>query len=169
MNDARRARKPAARKPKSARSVEIAKIHIGATDRHLIDGVDDSAYRDMLWSVARVRSAKDLDANGRRAVLDHLRAIGWVDSSPPRRGLVRAAGLPQVEKLRALWRALGDAGHLQKPGDDGLRAFVRKQSATYHPQRIGFDAPELLPAPVASKLIEHLKRWCQRTGTVLPE
>lgn len=160
-------RKPAARRPKSARSIQIAKIHIGATDRMLIDGVDDSAYRDMLWSVARVRSAKDLDDNGRRKVLDHLRALGWVDPSPPRRGQPRAFR-PQVAKIRALWRALGDAGELEKPGDDGLRAFVRKQSATYHPERVGYDAPELLPAPVASKLIEHLKRWCQRTGTILP-
>lgn len=151
---------------RSARSVEIAKIHIGATALQLIDGVDDSAYRDMLWGVARVRSAKDLDDAGRRRVLEHLRAQGWQDTSPPMRDLAKAAR-PQVEKLRALWRALGDAGHLDRPGDDGLRAFVRKQSATYLPGRVGCDAPELLPARVASRLIEHLKRWCQRTGVEL--
>jgi phage gp16-like protein len=51
---------------------ELAAIHIGAQQI----GMDDDSYRDMLWAVARVRSAKDLDEAGRRRVLDHLRACG---------------------------------------------------------------------------------------------
>lgn len=52
---------------------ELAKIHLGAKAL----GLDDDAYRDMLWTIARVRSAKDLDAAGRARVLDHLRACGF--------------------------------------------------------------------------------------------
>ena len=39
--------------------------------------MDDDAYRDVLWTVARVRSAADLDWSGRKRVLDHLKACGF--------------------------------------------------------------------------------------------
>jgi phage gp16-like protein len=55
------------------RQAELAKIHIAKKEL----GLDDDTYRDMLWTVARVRSAGDLDAGGRLAVLEHLRARGF--------------------------------------------------------------------------------------------
>ncbi|MEX2524474.1 MAG: regulatory protein GemA [Gammaproteobacteria bacterium] len=39
--------------------------------------MDDETYRDMLFTIARVRSAADLDAQGRQDVLRHLRACGF--------------------------------------------------------------------------------------------
>ena len=54
------------------RRAELAKIHIGA--KRLL--ADDEAYRDMLEAVAGVRSAAELDADGRRKVIDHLKACG---------------------------------------------------------------------------------------------
>lgn len=151
------------KKPKSGRNVELGKIHVAATQLHMIQPGDDSIYRDMLWSVARVRSAKDLDNTGRLRVLQHLKALGWVDPNPYVRRSAET-GRPQVQKIRELWHALGAAGELHSPGDDGLRAFVRHQSAPYHPDKVGYDAPELLPAAVAQRVIEHLKQWCRRKG-----
>ena len=55
------------------RKAELGKIHIAKQQL----GMDDETYRDMLFAVARVRSAADLDHAGRRAVLDHLKAIGF--------------------------------------------------------------------------------------------
>jgi len=163
-------RKPARRKAgqNAGRSIEIRKIHIGASALKLIQPGDDSSYRDMLFSVARVRSSKDLDAAGRDRVLAYLRAAGWKDTSPPapNRNGVRA-GKPQVKKLRALWAALGAAGELREPEESGLRSYVRKQSQPYHPDGVGYDAPELLPPKVAQRVIEHLKQWCRRAGVEL--
>lgn len=158
-----RARAPAKRSP-AGRNIELGKIHMAATFLGLIQLGDDSAYRDMLWSVARVRSAKDLDNAGREKVLQYLRNSGWVDSKP----FVRGQGpKPQVQLIRKLWAALGAAGHLDSPTEPALRAFVKKQSTPYHPQKIGYDAPELLPPRVAQRVIEHLKHWCRRTNTVI--
>ena len=42
--------------------------------------------------------------------------------------------------------------------------FVEHQSMAYHPDQTGYEHPKLLPPEVASKIIEHLKRWCQRAG-----
>lgn len=154
----------AARQPRrKGRNIELGKIHIAAAALGMIREGDDSVYRDMLWSVARVRSAGALDEGGRARVLDHLRACGWQDPSPPVRR--RRAATPQVAKIHHLWNALHDAGQLQDGSERALRAYVRHQSAPYHPQRVGYSAPELLPSPVAQRVIEHLKHWCRRTGT----
>jgi phage gp16-like protein len=54
------------------RKRELAAIHIARGQL----GMDEATYRDMLWAVARVRSAADLDWAGRKRVLDHLAGCG---------------------------------------------------------------------------------------------
>lgn len=91
---------------KDARRRELAAIHIGAGQLGMdtADKSEESDYRRMLWSVARVRSTKDLDAAGRKRVLDHLRACG---ARLQRKGRTRPAegkaGL--VAKVRAMLAA----------------------------------------------------------------
>lgn len=80
------------------RSAELAKIHIAKKDLAL----DDELYRQILWTVARVRSAKDLDAHGRGAVLDHFKSRGWKPKAAKRAGRVphtlnRKAELTKIE------------------------------------------------------------------------
>ena len=58
---------------RSRRNRQLAAIHLAARDL----GLDRDAYEDVLFTVARVRSAADLDAAGRGAVLEHFRARGW--------------------------------------------------------------------------------------------
>lgn len=71
------------------RARELAAIHVA---RRML-GLDEETYRLMLWTVARVHSAADLDHAGRQAVLDHLRAprLPSVPARPPARG-ARARG-----------------------------------------------------------------------------
>ena len=57
---------------------ELAQIHIARGQL----GMAEDSYRDILFTVARVRSAADLDHVGRKAVLDHLKACGWKASAP---------------------------------------------------------------------------------------
>lgn len=57
----------------SIRARELAQIHIARTQL----GMDNETYRDVLWTVARVRSAADLDWSGRKRVLDHMKACGF--------------------------------------------------------------------------------------------
>lgn len=60
------------RKAATIRNAEIATIKIAIKQL----GMDDGTYRDMLWTVARVRSAADLDWTGRKKVIDHLVGCG---------------------------------------------------------------------------------------------
>lgn len=151
----------AKRRQFSGRNIELAKIHMAAGALGLIRPGDDTAYRDMLWSVGRVRSSKDLDTGGRQRVLAHLVGCGWQDTSSPQR---RMSGTAQTAYIRFLWDGLKNAGQLKDSSEHALRAFVVHQSAPYHPQKAGYSAPELMPPRVAQRVIEHLKHWCKRTG-----
>lgn len=146
----------------TSRARELAKIHIAAQQLGLIRAGDDSAYRDMLWSVARVRSARDLDLAGRTAVLRHLSACGWKE--PRHQRSPRYQKGSQAALIRHLWTRLHQAGAVHDGSDRALRAYVKSQSEPYHPQHAGWDDPALLPRGAASAVIEHLKQWCERLG-----
>ena len=62
-----------------ARNRELAAIHVAKKALAL----DDDTYRDMLFMLARVRSAADLDHAGRRAVIEHLRNRGFTKAIRP--------------------------------------------------------------------------------------
>ena len=106
---------PPAARPAQPRSGALAQIHISKAQL----GLDDGTYRDMLFAIARVRSAKDLDHAGRAKVLEHMKRCGWKPMPPktkPAAGTVRAgephnlhseARGPQLKKIEAL---LADAG-----------------------------------------------------------
>lgn len=148
---------------KSARSIELAKIHIGAEQLGLRCPDDDSAYRDMLWSIGRVRSAADLDASGRQAVLAHLIACGWVDRSPSSRrpGASRYQKGTQAALIRWLWTQLADAGLVRDRSDRALRRYIA-QHATVADPRPDELAPQHLDKRQAHDVIEQLKRWLAR-------
>lgn len=77
------------------RNRELARIHV--LKKQL--GLDDDTYRTVLHVVARVESARDLDAHGRRQVIQQL------ESRLPageRRGQVAPHKARQVAKIRAL-------------------------------------------------------------------
>ncbi|MEW5833607.1 MAG: regulatory protein GemA [Pseudomonadota bacterium] len=143
-----------------ARNGELAMIHIAAQQL----GMDDSTYRDMLWTIARVRSAKDLDQAGRDQVLRHLAAVGWKDPRNASGRQPRYKKGSQPALIRHLWSRLHSAGKVQDGSDKALRSYVRSQSAAYAKSGQGWDDPNLLPRWVAGKVIEHLKQWCEREG-----
>lgn len=139
---------------KPERSNELAKIHIAKAQLEL----DDDTYRHMLWSVARVRSAKDLDAGGREAVLAHLRGCGWKDTAPAGGTLYRK-GTPAA-LIRWLWTQLHYVGGVDDASDRALRRYI----AAHAPGRTGADeiAPQHLDRADTSAIIEQLKAWHAR-------
>lgn len=71
------------------RKRELAQIHIAKSQL----GMEDETYRAMLWAVARVKSAANLDWTGRKRVLEHMKACGAKlgGKRPPRAAPDRAA------------------------------------------------------------------------------
>lgn len=80
---------------------ELAQIHVAKAQL----GIDDETYRAMLFTIARVHSAADLDWRGRKLVLDHLKAKGFTIKSK-RRAAPAAGKAALVAKIRAQLIAL---------------------------------------------------------------
>jgi phage gp16-like protein len=135
------------------RRKDLAMIHMAAAQIGMDtkDASEDSEYRSMLWSVARVRSSSALDWQGRKKVLDHLEACGFKRTKPQPRKL---ADDPQSKKMRALWLELHTAGKVRNPSESALAAFVKRQT--------GRDALQWLNSTESSAVIEELKKWLAR-------
>ena len=80
-----------------ARRRDLAMIHVAKKELAL----SDADYRALLWTVARAESSGDLDAHGRRRVIQHLKSRGF---KPRRKG--RSKPAPNRELLVAKIRAL---------------------------------------------------------------
>lgn len=95
--------------PPDQRTRELGAIHKRAAQlgMNTHDKHSESEYRSMLWTVARVRSARDLDHAGRRRVLDHLgalllaRGIGSRPANYGKKPLVTDDRKPLVDKIEA--------------------------------------------------------------------
>lgn len=88
-----------AKKP-DPRNRELAMIHIAKSQL----GLDDETYRDMLFTIARVRSSGELDHAGRAKVLDHLKKCGFkpkggVKPKTPNAGSSKTALISKVGAL----------------------------------------------------------------------
>lgn len=87
----------------ASRNAEIGEIHrrAGLLGMDTRDKNASSKYRSMLWTVARVHSATELDWAGRRKVLDHLA------------GLMKAEGI-QIKKPNE-WAFIDHAAAARQP------------------------------------------------------
>jgi len=135
------------------RKRELAQIHVAKTQL----GLDDGTYRAMLWTVARVKSAADLDWSGRKKVLDHLKSKGFKIKPGKKSKATRPlASDDQSKMIRGLWLELHDYGYVENPAESALAAFVKRMT--------GVDALQWLNSIQASKVIEDLKKWLARDG-----
>jgi len=127
---------------KPPRNRDLAKIHVAAKQLAL----SDEDYRAMLWTVARVRSSADLDAHGRRKVLEHMKARGFrprrtgrpvpADSRAPLLGKIRAMLAEQNRPDAygdALAKRIAKTERLEWCTPEGLRKVVA--ALTYDQRR----------------------------------
>jgi len=135
-----------------ARRRELAQIHIAKAQL----GIDDDTYREMLWTIARVHSAGDLDFTGRKRVLEHLRARGFTPraSKKARRPAPSADRAAMVAKVRAM---LAEAGR-----QDGYADGMARQM--FHVDRYEWLPPDQLHKLVAALVINARRRARKETS-----
>lgn len=73
-------------------------------------GLDDAAYRDLLWRLTGVRSSRELTPSGFELLMRRFAELGFRSTSrlkplPARAGMATPA---QVQKMRALWAEFTD-------------------------------------------------------------
>jgi len=127
---------------------DLALIHVGKQQL----GLDDDTYRTLLWGVAGVRSARDLDAAGRAEVLAWLHEHGF----RPLAGAARRS-TPQARYIRRLWARLVSEGRLPREAEIGV--WLKAHTRRWHPRGTGWARPESLPQAVATRVIRQLHAW----------
>lgn len=132
------------------RNAELAQIHIARAQL----GIDEDTYRAILWTVARVKSAKELDWTGRKALLEHFRSKGWKPAPPKTAKAAKPVSGGQEGMVRALWSELHAADKVRDPSDAALGSWLARNK---WPQRV-----EWLNSWQLERAIEALKKWLER-------
>jgi phage gp16-like protein len=133
------------RPPFFNRRSTLASIHAAAAQLGLDTGDKDpgSAYRTIVrvQGAEGVSSAAELSDAGLQRVAKYLRRQAQGDGT-------------MAYKIHRLWTALGKAGKLRDPSQEGLRAFLLA--------RYKVASAKWLTAAQASHVIEALKAWSAR-------
>lgn len=151
----RRPSLPLAR-PAQPRNNALAQIHIAKAQL----GLDEGTYRAMLWGVARVKSARELDHAGRAKVLAHLKACGFKSASPKAptpgrpKNIESAERGPMLQKIEAM---LLDEGRAWAYADG-----IAKQM--FQIETVAFCAPHQLHKIVAAMEVDRRRRGVVRTA-----
>lgn len=103
---------------------QLAAIHLGKKALRMAD----EAYREFLWNTAGVRSAAELDADARRAVLEAMRRLGFVDGKAKHSHAGRPHNIGQAERgpqLRKIEAFLLEAGRPWAYADEIARRVCK--------------------------------------------
>lgn len=96
-------------------------IHVGCKQL----GLDDDARHALQRSVTGKESLSDMTEDELTLVVNRLKADGFAPAARGRR--FTPAPRRDLRLVHLLWRKLGDAGALERPGRAGLNAFIRTQ------------------------------------------
>lgn len=129
---------------------DMAYIHLAKKQL----GMDDGTYRDMLWAVARVRSAADLDFTGLQRVRAHLERCGFKPAPAKRPRPGRPSNIDSADRgplLRKVEALLADAGR-EWAYADGIAKRM------FHVERTQFCVPEQLRKLIAALTYDQTRR-----------
>lgn len=135
------------------RRADLAAIHIAKKAL----GWDEDTYRDIMFTVTRIRSAGELDFTGRKRFLAHLQACMKQKGLAPRQKAAQAPRSPWTatqRRLWSLWQQLADAGLTAARDRKALDAWVQRQT--------GVDRLEWLTAQQIDLVIASAKKWLAR-------
>ena len=123
-------------------------------------GLDNAARRDLQLQVCGKASMSDMTDDDMRAVLDRLRNDGYSSGVP---GPKRYPPAPRADLrlVHVLWKALKDAGELDRPSRDGLNAFIRSRFEDAWGV-VPADVDMLRDADKIAAVIRALKAWIKR-------
>lgn len=131
------------------RRAMIAKINIARQQL----GMAEEDYRAVLFDVTGTSSLRDCDERQLLAMLERLKARGFV-AKPS----TRAADHPMARKARAMWISLHQLGVIDNPSEEALEAFARRQ--------LGCERLSWARQSEANRLIEALKSMGKRAGWI---
>lgn len=138
-------------------------IHVGCKQL----GLDNDARHDLQLLATGKASMGHMTDTDLRAVLKALENRGFKPGfkggrKPKRPSAPRA----DLRFVHVMWKLLREANALQKPGRDGLNAFVRSQFEGKW-QSVPIDIDALRDASQINDVVQALKAMCRRAGVKL--
>ena len=124
-------------------------------------GLDDEARRDLQLEVCGKTSMRDMSDDDLKAVLSRLKKDGFKQVSKGRKH--KAAPRADLRLVHVLWRKLGEVGALERPGRDGLNAFIRSQFGETW-KSVPADVDMLRDPAQIEAVVAALKAWGKRAG-----
>lgn len=137
------------------RNADLAKIHIAKKQLN----IDDDQYRDILWSLCRVRSSADITTSeGRDKVLEHLRACGFKASKPTRQHKAEPEPDPDAPHNLASSKQLQYIGGLLRRHGRKWNYAQSMAKSMFKRDRITFCTPAELSKIIAALNIDGRRR-----------
>jgi phage gp16-like protein len=133
-------------------------IHVGCREL----GIDAETRRDLQLLTTGKASMSDMNPADLKLVISALKAKGF-EVGPSAKRKHKAAPRADVRYIHVLWRLLGEAGALEKPGRAGLNSFVRSRFEG-HWKSVPIDIDALRDAGQINDVTRALKDWCKRVG-----
>lgn len=138
-------------------------IHVGCRDL----GLDNDTRHGLQLSLTGKASMADMTEAELRAVVDGLKARGFNGGfKGAKKAPYATASRADLRFIHVMWKLLGEAGALQKPGRAGLNAFVRS-SFEGKWKSVPIDIDALREAGQIDDVVQALKAMCRRAGVKL--
>lgn len=146
-------------------------VHVGC--RQL--GLDADTRHDLQLAATGKASMSDMTDADLRKVIEALKKRGFEPfgnsyfkggKKPVQNRMKPAASRADLRFIHVMWKLLGEANALQKPGRDGLNAFIRAQFEGKW-KSVPIDIDALREAGQINDVMQALKAMCRRAGIKL--
>ena len=143
-------------------------IHVGCKQL----GLDETTRHDLQLVATGKASMSDMTEIELKTMVAALKERGFRPvgetcsrgrKGPVKGGFKPAAPRADLRFVHVLWRKLGEAGALKRPGRDGLNAFIRSRFVGKW-QSVPIDVDALRDAGQIDDVVQALKAWCRRAG-----
>lgn len=142
-------------------------IHVGCKQL----GLDDDTRRDLQLVATGKASMADMSEADLRRMIKALKQRGFkpygnayfTSRHDGKKKGRPAAPRADLRFVHVLWKLLGDAGALKRPGRDGLNAFIRSRFEGKW-QSVPIDVDALRDAGQINDVTRALKDMCLRNG-----
>lgn len=128
-------------------------------------GLDNDTRRDLQLVATGKESMSEMDDADLEKLLAKLKERGFEPGfkAASKGRFKKAAPRADLRYVHVLWRLLGDAGKIKKPGRAGLNAFVRSRFEGKW-RSVPIDIDTLQDAGQINDVTRALKDWCKREG-----
>jgi len=131
-------------------------------------GLDDDARHDLQLAATGKESLSDMTEAELELVIARLKESGFKPFGKPGSKARKSAPRADLRFIHVMWRLLGEAGALKRPGREGLNAFIRSRYEGAW-DFVPIDVDALRRADQIKDVIEALKDMCRRNGIELDQ